>query len=137
MCCDYQYQDDYDGYGDFNDDPGTSGEHKPASRKRASEDVDACTDNSYVQPHKEVSRDTIARWIRTVMCAAGVDTTFFKAHSVRAASVSKAKGNFVPVDDILTKVHVALNLMPTRNGDSGLLDYHVDFEGFWVKIGVV
>lgn len=59
---------------------------------------------SYVQPHKEVSRDTIARWIRTVMCAAGVDTTIFKAHSVRAASVSKAKGNFVPVDDILTKV---------------------------------
>ena len=33
-----------------------------------------------------------------------VDTTIFKAHSVRAASVSKAKGNFVPVDDILTKV---------------------------------
>uniref|UniRef100_A0A8W8JQE5 EGF-like domain-containing protein n=3 Tax=Magallana gigas TaxID=29159 RepID=A0A8W8JQE5_MAGGI len=37
------------------------------------------------------------------MCVAGVDTTIFKAHSVRAASVSKAKGNFVSVDDILTK----------------------------------
>lgn len=36
------------------------------------------------------------------MCAAGANTTIFKDHSVRAASVSKAKGNFV--DDILTKV---------------------------------
>lgn len=26
MCCDYQYHDDYDDYGVFNDDPGTSGE---------------------------------------------------------------------------------------------------------------
>ncbi|XP_062582865.1 uncharacterized protein LOC134272071 [Saccostrea cucullata] len=59
---------------------------------------------SYVQPHKEVSRDTVARWIRTVMCSAGVDTTIFKAHSVRSASASKAKENFVPVDDILSKV---------------------------------
>lgn len=49
MCCDYHYQDDYDDYGDFNVDPGTSGEHyETASRKRASEDVDTCTDNRYV-----------------------------------------------------------------------------------------
>lgn len=46
----------------------------------------------------------IARCIRAVMCAAGVDTTIFKAHIVRTSSVSKAKGSFVPVDDILTKV---------------------------------
>lgn len=57
---------------------------------------------SCAHPHKEVSRYTIAHWIRTVMCAAGVDATIFKAHSVRAAFVSKAKGNFV--DGILTKV---------------------------------
>lgn len=47
---------------------------------------------SYVQPHKEVSRDTIARWIRTVMCAAGVDTTIFKAHSVELLLCPKQKG---------------------------------------------
>uniref|UniRef100_A0A8W8P3I4 Uncharacterized protein n=1 Tax=Magallana gigas TaxID=29159 RepID=A0A8W8P3I4_MAGGI len=48
MCCGYQYQDDYNDYGDFNDYPGTSGErYKTASRKRASEDVDTCTDNGY------------------------------------------------------------------------------------------
>lgn len=54
MCCDYQYQDDYDDYGDFNDDPGTSGEHEPALKKRASEDVDTCTDNRYVNAVKKL-----------------------------------------------------------------------------------
>jgi hypothetical protein len=38
------------------------------------------------------------------MRAAGIDTAIFKAHSVRSASAAKAKGNFVPVDDILSKV---------------------------------
>eukprot|EP00105_Crassostrea_gigas_P034950 XP_019919098.1 PREDICTED: uncharacterized protein LOC109617440 [Crassostrea gigas] len=54
MCCDYQYQDDYDDYGDFNDDPGTSGEHETASKKRTSEDVDTCTDNRYVNAGKKL-----------------------------------------------------------------------------------
>lgn len=45
---------------------------------------------SYVKPHHGVSKDTIARWIRTVMQKAGIDTTLFKPHSTRAASTSKA-----------------------------------------------
>uniref|UniRef100_A0A8W8INE2 ABC-type glutathione-S-conjugate transporter n=1 Tax=Magallana gigas TaxID=29159 RepID=A0A8W8INE2_MAGGI len=60
-----------------------------------------------------------------------VDTTIFKAHSVRAASVSKAKGNFVPVDDILTKginlsggqkQRVSLARAVYQNADVYLLD---------------
>ena len=58
---------------------------------------------SFVKPYKAVTRDTLARWIRTVMCAAGVDTDLFKAHSVRSASVSKAKACHVPIDDIMRK----------------------------------
>ena len=56
---------------------------------------------SYVKPHDDVSTDTVARWIRTVMTLAGVDTNVFKAHSVRSASVSKAKSCNIPIDDIL------------------------------------
>lgn len=55
---------------------------------------------SYVQPHKEGSGDTIAHWIRSVMCVAGVETAIFKVQRVRSASVSKSTGNFVPVDGI-------------------------------------
>ena len=46
---------------------------------------------SYAKPHHGVSKDTISRWIKTVMQKAGVDTTLFKPHSTRAASTSKAR----------------------------------------------
>ena len=38
-----------------------------------------------------VARNTISRWLTEVMFLAGIDTTYFKAHSTRVASVSKAK----------------------------------------------
>ena len=38
-----------------------------------------------------VARNTISRWLTEVMTLAGVDTSYYKAHSVRGASVSKAK----------------------------------------------
>ena len=56
---------------------------------------------SFVKPHGEVSRDTIARWIKTVMFKAGIDVTKFSAHSVRSASTSKAMLNHVPMNEIL------------------------------------
>jgi len=56
---------------------------------------------SYIKPHGEVSKDTIARWIKTVMAKSGIDTEIFGAHSVRSASSSKAKRNKVPIQDIL------------------------------------
>jgi hypothetical protein len=56
---------------------------------------------SFTRPHRKVSRDTIARWLRTVMAEAGVDTNVFKAHSTRAAVTSKAASLHVPIDQIL------------------------------------
>ena len=56
---------------------------------------------SFVKPHKAVTTDTIARWLRTVMSKAGVDTTVFKAHSCRSASNTKAHASNVPMDMIL------------------------------------
>ena len=55
------------------------------------------------KPHHRASKQTIARWIKTVMRAAGIDTQIFKAHSTRAASTSAARRCEVPVSDILSK----------------------------------
>ena len=38
-----------------------------------------------------VSRPTISRWLTEVMSMAGIDTSYFKGHSTRVASTSKAK----------------------------------------------
>ncbi|MPC93505.1 hypothetical protein E2C01_088635 [Portunus trituberculatus] len=46
---------------------------------------------SFIKPHKAVTRDTIARWLRKMLDRSGVDTTTFTAGSVREAAASKAK----------------------------------------------
>ena len=56
---------------------------------------------SFVKPHKEVSKSTISRWIKTVMALSGIDTAVFTAHSTRSASVSKAQSKDLPLDIIL------------------------------------
>ena len=38
-----------------------------------------------------VTRITISRWLTEVMTLAGIDTSYFKGHSTRGASTSKAK----------------------------------------------
>ena len=58
---------------------------------------------SYQKPYKAISRDTLARWIRTTMQLAGIDTAIFKPHSTRAASVSTA-AKFLPTKSILKAV---------------------------------
>lgn len=44
---------------------------------------------------------TVARWIKNVLSNAGIDTSIFKAHSVRSASVSDAYKNGTPIKEIL------------------------------------
>ncbi|PFX30406.1 hypothetical protein AWC38_SpisGene4801, partial [Stylophora pistillata] len=56
---------------------------------------------SHAKPHHRASRDTISRWIRSVMTEAGIDVTTFKPHSTRAAAASKTKNVSVPVKEIL------------------------------------
>ena len=53
------------------------------------------------QPHKGVTTDTVARWLRSVMASSGVDTTTYGPHSTRAASVSQARRNNTCIDTIL------------------------------------
>ena len=56
---------------------------------------------SYQAPHKPVSKNTLARWLRQVLNGAGVDTAQFSAHSTRAASTSAALSSGVQVDVVL------------------------------------
>ena len=53
---------------------------------------------SFVKPHGAVSPTTISRWIKTVLCDAGIDTSVFKAHSVKRAATSAAYNKGVPVE---------------------------------------
>ena len=57
---------------------------------------------STIKPHGSVTSSTIARWLKEVMAAAGIDTSTFKAHSVRSASTSAASMQGVTTQDILS-----------------------------------
>lgn len=56
---------------------------------------------STISPHKEVSRDTISRWLRGILQQAGINTQIFKPHSTRMAATSKAVGLHVPVSTVI------------------------------------
>ena len=56
---------------------------------------------SLIKPHKKVTSSTIARWIRSLLEAAGVNTSIFQAHSVRGASSSTAANMGITTNDIL------------------------------------
>lgn len=56
---------------------------------------------SYQKPHKEISRDTLARWVKLVLQKSEIDVSVFKPHSTRAASTSAAKQASVPLVDIM------------------------------------
>ncbi len=53
------------------------------------------------KPHKPVATATVARWIKDILNASGIDTDIFKAHSSRGAATSAAKLAGVSGDDIL------------------------------------
>ena len=57
---------------------------------------------SFIKPHHPVTSPIIARWLKVVMEVAGIDTSIFKAHSVRSASTSTAATQGVTTEDILS-----------------------------------
>ena len=57
---------------------------------------------SHKKPHRNVTVQTISRWIRFTLREAGIDTRVYKAHSTRAAATSAASRNGVPITQILT-----------------------------------
>lgn len=57
---------------------------------------------AYQKPHKRVCRETISRWIKTVLFASGIDVSKFSSHSTRAASTSAASRAGIPIQNILS-----------------------------------
>ena len=53
------------------------------------------------RPHHPATKDTIARWVKSVLQLSGVDIDIYKPHSCRSASTSHAKLAGVPLEDIL------------------------------------
>ena len=56
---------------------------------------------SFIRPHKAVTSSSIARWLKTILEEAGIDTSIFGAHSTRGASASAAAKAGVTTGDIL------------------------------------
>lgn len=53
-----------------------------------------------IKPHSPASSSTIARWLKTLMEKAGINTAIFKAHSVRGAAATAASNAGVTTGDI-------------------------------------
>ena len=56
---------------------------------------------SYSKPYHPVVSSTVARWLKTVLKEAGIDTSCIKAHSTRGASTSAAAAAGVTTQDIM------------------------------------
>uniref|UniRef100_A0A1X7VRX6 Tyr recombinase domain-containing protein n=1 Tax=Amphimedon queenslandica TaxID=400682 RepID=A0A1X7VRX6_AMPQE len=56
---------------------------------------------SFIEPHKAVTSSSIARWLRTNLEEAGIDSSIFGAHSTRGASASTAARGGVTLKEIL------------------------------------
>ena len=79
-----------------------------------------------VKPHKPISSSTLARWLKSVLEKAGIDTGIFKAHSVRGAATSAAASAGVTTADILKaadwsseSVFTKFYYKPVRSGTFG------------------
>ena len=57
---------------------------------------------SYVKPHKPVTSQRIAHWLKDLLQESGIDTDQFKAHSIRGASATAACERGVHLDQILS-----------------------------------
>ncbi|XP_065902413.1 uncharacterized protein [Dysidea avara] len=56
---------------------------------------------SFIKPYKAVTSSSVARWLKAVLTAAGIDTAIFSAHSTRGASSSAAAKVGITTNDIL------------------------------------
>ena len=56
---------------------------------------------SYLKPHKTVTRETLSRWLKSVLRDAGIDVSIYGAHSTRAASTSVVCARGLPIEDIM------------------------------------
>ena len=55
------------------------------------------------KPHHPASKDTLARWVKSMMREAGIIVDIFTPHSIRSASSSKAFQNGMSVKGVLKR----------------------------------
>ena len=60
---------------------------------------------SYIKPHQPVTPVTVARWLLTIMCLAGIDVGKYKAHSARGAAAAHALKSGMSVQEVLKSGH--------------------------------
>ena len=51
--------------------------------------------------HRPVLVSTVLRWIKDVICLVGIDVSLFKSHSIRSASISRARLSGASIQEIL------------------------------------
>lgn len=56
-----------------------------------------------MKPFGPVSRETISRWLKTVMSSSGIDLKSYSSHSIRSAVVYMAYQNAIPVEKIMQR----------------------------------
>ena len=76
------------------------------------------------KPYRPASKDTLARWIKSVLHDAGIDMTIFTPHSTRSASASKAATK-VPIETVLKtagwrSMRMFANYYKKHTDDSGM-----------------
>ena len=75
--------------------------------------------------HKPVCKASISRWLTQVLGLAGIDTSKYKAHSYRGASVSEAKAKGASIKSIMMagrwkNISTFQNYYEAPNEDSGV-----------------
>jgi hypothetical protein len=58
---------------------------------------------SFVKPHKAIVACSVARWLQMCMELAGIDTSIYKGHSTKSASVSRAKAGGLSAGEIMAR----------------------------------
>ena len=57
------------------------------------------------KPYQPVVPSTLAKWLLSTMDKAGIDTSLYKAHSVRSASATQMKLAGMSLTQILARAH--------------------------------
>ena len=79
-------------------------------------------------PYKKCSSDTIARWIKTTMAAAGIYSGLFQAHSIRSASTSAAKRKGVSLSTIISSAFWSSDSTFKKHYDKELAELYETIE---------
>ena len=82
--------------------------------------------NCFNKPHKAVSRDTVARWVKHTLKQSGINTEQFTSHSTRSALTSCAKAAGLSLEQIMLSAGWSI----TTSTFGKLYDKHVETVNF-------